>query len=194
LFHVQVSSHGGSRRQEAQRLGRILRKKRARPGAPGSPGEEFDAFFYTLVSTDTQEVFFTSKRQQFLIDQGYSYKVIPSLLESVGGGGDLLLGTREDQIDLLAAVLHVSEAEATADDFPEKLPETIKGDGAIQPKKTVGRRMAGSMAALSGALGIKYMEYSTKTGGGRGSTGAGRGVAGPSVRKGPSKLAKFRRT
>lgn len=78
---VQISSHAGSRRQEAQRLGRILRKKRARPGAAaaaaaaaaangGAAPEEFDAFFYTLVSTDTQEVYFTAKRQQFLVDQG----------------------------------------------------------------------------------------------------------------------------
>ena len=58
---VQISSHAGSRRQEAQRLGRILRKKKARPGglagggAGGAAGEEeFDAFFYTLVSLDTQ--------------------------------------------------------------------------------------------------------------------------------------------
>jgi hypothetical protein len=50
---VQISSHAGSRRQEAQRLGRILRKKKARPGA-GAGAEEFDAFFYTLVSLDTQ--------------------------------------------------------------------------------------------------------------------------------------------
>ena len=48
---IQISSHAGSRRQEAQRLGRILRaKKGAAPPAPG----EFDAFFYTLVSRDTQ--------------------------------------------------------------------------------------------------------------------------------------------
>lgn len=33
-----------------------------------------------------QEVYFTAKRQQFLIDQGYSYKVIPSLLEGPGEG------------------------------------------------------------------------------------------------------------
>lgn len=48
---IQISSHAGSRRQEAQRLGRILRaKKGAAAAAPG----EFDAFFYTLVSRDTQ--------------------------------------------------------------------------------------------------------------------------------------------
>jgi DNA excision repair protein ERCC-3 len=50
---VQISSHAGSRRQEAQRLGRILRKKKARPGA-GAGAEEYDAFFYTLVTLDSQ--------------------------------------------------------------------------------------------------------------------------------------------
>ena len=49
---IQISSHAGSRRQEAQRLGRILR---AKAGKPGSGAEaEFNAFFYTLVSNDTQ--------------------------------------------------------------------------------------------------------------------------------------------
>ncbi|CAB3984583.1 TFIIH basal transcription factor complex helicase XPB subunit-like, partial [Paramuricea clavata] len=42
---IQVSSHGGSRRQEAQRLGRILRAKK------DMIAEEYNAFFYTLVST-----------------------------------------------------------------------------------------------------------------------------------------------
>jgi hypothetical protein len=32
----------------------------------------------------TQEVFFSAKRQQFLVDQGYSYKIIPALLEAAG--------------------------------------------------------------------------------------------------------------
>lgn len=36
---------------------------------------QFNAFFYTLVSTDTQEMYYSTKRQQFLIDQGYSFKV-----------------------------------------------------------------------------------------------------------------------
>ena len=44
---IQISSHGGSRRQEAQRLGRILRAKK------GALAEEFNAFFYTLVSQVT---------------------------------------------------------------------------------------------------------------------------------------------
>lgn len=63
---IQISSHAGSRRQEAQRLGRILRAKKERAGASAS---EFNAFFYTLVSKDTQEMFFSTKRQRFLVDQ-----------------------------------------------------------------------------------------------------------------------------
>ena len=46
---IQISSHAGSRRQEAQRLGRILRAKPSRPGSAAGP-EEYNAFFYTLVS------------------------------------------------------------------------------------------------------------------------------------------------
>ena len=66
---IQISSHGGSRRQEAQRLGRILRPKKS------AVAEEFNAFFYTLVSNDTIEMSYSRKRQRFLVDQGYSYKV-----------------------------------------------------------------------------------------------------------------------
>lgn len=76
---IQISSHAGSRRQEAQRLGRILRAKKSRMGT--APADEFNAFFYTLVSKDTQEMFYSTKRQQFLIDQGYQFKVVTNLLD-----------------------------------------------------------------------------------------------------------------
>ena len=58
------------------------------PGVQGKPGsqaaDEFNAFFYTLVSKDTQEMYYSTKRQQFLIDQGYSFKVITNLLDAAG--------------------------------------------------------------------------------------------------------------
>lgn len=40
--------------------------------------EEYNAFFYSLVSQDTQEMAYSTKRQRFLVDQGYSFKVILS--------------------------------------------------------------------------------------------------------------------
>ena len=62
---IQLSGSFGSRQEEAQRLGRILR--------PKSGGRE--VFFYSLVSEDTDEVEFARRRQQFLLEQGYRYEV-----------------------------------------------------------------------------------------------------------------------
>jgi len=63
---IQVSGTFGSRQEEAQRLGRLLRPK---------PGEN-RAFFYTIVSHETCEQEFAHKRQLFLAEQGYRYTVL----------------------------------------------------------------------------------------------------------------------
>ena len=63
---VQVSGTFGSRQEEAQRLGRILRPK----------GGEDPAHFYTLVTRDTREMDFAHHRQLFLTEQGYSYEIL----------------------------------------------------------------------------------------------------------------------
>lgn len=62
---IQVSGTFGSRQEEAQRLGRILRPK---------PGQN-QAHFYTLVSRDTVEQEFALKRPLFLCEQGYAYEI-----------------------------------------------------------------------------------------------------------------------
>ncbi len=62
---IQISGTFGSRQEEAQRLGRILR-----PKADGSP-----AFFYSLVSKDTKDQDFSARRQLFLTEQGYRYVI-----------------------------------------------------------------------------------------------------------------------
>lgn len=56
-------------RKLANISGRILRAKK------GALAEEYNAFFYTLVSQDTLEMAYSRKRQRFLVNQGYSYKV-----------------------------------------------------------------------------------------------------------------------
>lgn len=62
---VQISGTFGSRQEEAQRLGRILR--------PKEDGRQ--AHFYSLVTRDTREQEFALHRQLFLVEQGYQYKV-----------------------------------------------------------------------------------------------------------------------
>jgi DNA excision repair protein ERCC-3 len=63
---IQVSGTFGSRQEEAQRLGRILR--------PKSDGSQ--ARFFTLVTRDTREHEFAHNRQRFLTEQGYSYEIV----------------------------------------------------------------------------------------------------------------------
>jgi DNA excision repair protein ERCC-3 len=63
---IQVSGTFGSRQEEAQRLGRILR-----PKGPGNP-----AHFYTLVTRDTVDQDFGVHRQLFLTEQGYRYEIL----------------------------------------------------------------------------------------------------------------------
>ncbi|RCV33472.1 hypothetical protein SETIT_7G086200v2 [Setaria italica] len=100
---IQISSHAGSRRQEAQRLGRILRAKGKHQDRMAGGKEEYNAFFYSLVSTDTQEMYYSTKRQQFLIDQGYSFKVITSL-PPPEEGPNLSYYTLDEQLELLGKV------------------------------------------------------------------------------------------
>jgi len=64
---VQVSGSFGSRQEEAQRLGRILRPKGA--------GRDRVARFFTLVSRHTVEEDFAANRQKFLAEQGYKYSI-----------------------------------------------------------------------------------------------------------------------
>jgi len=63
---IQVSGTFGSRQEEAQRLGRVLRPK----------GDGRTAHFYTVVARDTVDADFAAHRQRFLADQGYAYRIV----------------------------------------------------------------------------------------------------------------------
>eukprot|EP00744_Colponema_vietnamica_P007339 GILI01010575.1.p1 GENE.GILI01010575.1~~GILI01010575.1.p1 ORF type:complete len:829 (+),score=173.38 GILI01010575.1:30-2489(+) len=97
---IQVSSHGGSRRQEAQRLGRVLRPKdsvaiigarqKALAGSFPTTSEsewlrgvldrgdaaDANAYFYSLVTEFSVEVPYATRRSEFLVDQGYPFYAV----------------------------------------------------------------------------------------------------------------------
>jgi DNA excision repair protein ERCC-3 len=77
---IQVSGTFGSRQEEAQRLGRVLRPK----------GDGRQAHFYTVVSRDTIDTEYAAHRQRFLAEQGYAYTIIDA---------DDVLGPPLPQID-----------------------------------------------------------------------------------------------
>ncbi|BFG31764.1 hypothetical protein CerSpe_180380 [Prunus speciosa] len=148
---IQISSHAGSRRQEAQRLGRILRAKGKLQDRMAGGKEEYNAFFYSLVSMDTQEMYYSTKRQQFLIDQGYSFKVITGL-PPPDSGPELNYHRLDDQLALLTKVLSAGDEAVGLEQLEEDAD-----DIALHK----ARRFGGSMSAMSGANGMVYMEYST---------------------------------
>ena len=77
---IQISGTFGSRQEEAQRLGRVLR--------PKSDGGE--AHFYSIVTQDSKEQEFAMNRQLFLTEQGYAYKILKR------GDWDVLSRTPEE--------------------------------------------------------------------------------------------------
>lgn len=176
---IQISSHYGSRRQEAQRLGRILRPKKKTVGSTS----RFNAFFYSLVSRDTQEMYYASRRQQFLVEQGYSYHVLRDQdVDRMILDERLIYSPEEQQLELLkrvletarrgegeeaeevqeAAVPQVAGAAATGDAAankekrrPKTEPTTTTAPAAAAPATgVVEERVA--LASLSGGLDGSY--------------------------------------
>jgi DNA repair helicase Rad25 len=197
---VQISSHFGSRLQEAQRMGRILRRgTRSNASSSGS-----QSFFYSLISTDTMEMYFANKRRRYLVDQGYAYKVVPAWpglapTQEALCDGARLMRTQEDRNAVLTQVLlsNIDDIEAREDralrSFIVEDDDTEGIGGAGGSKAKAGRsvtfnateddkhmsgsgtslsssalpegvtlRSLSSMAALSGADGIRYLEFTSE--------------------------------
>lgn len=167
---IQISSHYGSRRQEAQRLGRILRAKRRND-------EGFNAFFYSLVSKDTQEMYYSTKRQAFLIDQGYAFKIITHLhgLEKLPG---LAYSTVRERRELLQEVLLKNEELGQIEMGEGEHARKQKGKKALNKKLvkdaenhdrtsapvkreegTSTVRNEATLAGLGGGEEMAYLEY-----------------------------------
>jgi DNA excision repair protein ERCC-3 len=94
------------------------------------------------------EMYYASKRQRFLINQGYSYKVINRLGNL--DGENLFYSKKNEQQELLQKVLAANESAAEE----EESLNSIKGTGSSQIMK-----MSGTMSSLSGGDQGLYMEY-----------------------------------
>ncbi|KAK4245945.1 DNA repair helicase [Corynascus novoguineensis] len=143
---------------EAQRLGRVLRVKRRNE-------EGFNAFFYSLVSKDTVEMVYSAKRQVFLVDQGYAFRVITQL-KNIEHTPDLAFATPEARCELLQKVLIESKSSSWKEE-EEKEAAGLVADGNMfysrggKParKRAPGpRRTAGTLTDLSGGQDMAYIE------------------------------------
>ena len=66
--------------------------------------EAYNAYFYSLVSQDTEEMHFSTKRQRFLVNQGYSFKVVTKL-SGMEEEKDLSFTKKKEQAELLQQVM-----------------------------------------------------------------------------------------
>ncbi|XP_062249175.1 general transcription and DNA repair factor IIH helicase subunit XPB-like isoform X2 [Platichthys flesus] len=111
--------------------------------------EEYKAYFYSLLSQDTQEMAYSTKRQRFLVDQGYSFKVITKLAGMEEE--DLMFSTRDEQQQLLMKVLAASDLDAEG--------EVVSGEFGTRQQFS---RRTGTMSSMSGADDAVYMEYHSR--------------------------------
>jgi DNA excision repair protein ERCC-3 len=108
----------------------------------------------------TQEIYYSTKRQGWLVDQGYSFKIITSLdgLESLPG---LVYPTVADQIALLQAVLLANESDAdlgsdvkdAKGDLPNLVMSRVGGPSARKDALGQVTRVVGNINSLSGYVG-----------------------------------------
>ena len=112
---IQVSSHYGSRMQEAQRFGRILRPKK-------DIFSEFNAFFYTIVTKNTEEMKYSNKRHRFLVDQGYYFNIINDIKQLIENK------TEEEKNEILKKFEKDESYEGYVNDTKEKVFEKIRNN------------------------------------------------------------------
>ena len=157
---IQISSHYGSRRQEAQRLGRILRAKRRND-------EGFNAFFYSLVSKDTTEMAYSAKRQAFLVDQGYAFKTITHLAGLEDKTKDLRYQRLGERMELLAHVMLQTETAADVEKVDDNEWSRLSGSDANLKKRAAQvKRQAITLADASGGgvMAPIYREQESRRG------------------------------
>lgn len=106
-------------------------------------------------------MYYSTKRQQFLIDQGYAFKVITHL-DGIEELPELVYKTRDEQIELLSSVLLANESEADLGSdiraAEGDLAGTVTSKDFGPMKFPSAQRTTGSLTALSGAAHMSYVE------------------------------------
>jgi DNA excision repair protein ERCC-3 len=113
------------------------------------------AFFYTLVSRDTKENLYATKRQRFLVDQGYSFKVV-SELPDIANIPDLQFSSKAEQITLLAEIMATNENDGQEEEQDE---DPFARQQKAKNKRVQAVRRTGNALAVTGASDRAYHEY-----------------------------------
>jgi DNA excision repair protein ERCC-3 len=119
--------------------------------------EGFNAFFYSLVSKDTNEMVYSAKRQAFLIDQGYAFKVITHL-QGIDNYEGLSYATPAERRELLQEVMLQNESSADVEQVNDDL-FSMRSGKRVAAKKAGPKRSAATLSGLAGGDDMAYIEY-----------------------------------
>eukprot|EP01155_Anaeramoeba_flamelloides_P019320 Anaeramoba_flamelloidesa573845_40.p1 GENE.a573845_40~~a573845_40.p1 ORF type:complete len:538 (+),score=99.47 a573845_40:2-1615(+) len=144
---IQISGQFASQRQEAQRLGRVLRPKKSKSS------DEADSFFYTLVSEDTKEMLYSKKRRTFLINQGFEFKTVNGDI-SKKWQKNLLFTHEKEQKLMLTKILEQNENSGK----DEQVPDIVYGSFPEEIDRIVSTSIPTSLSSLSGGVGRTYID------------------------------------
>merc|ERR1712021_43842 len=115
----------------------------------GSNPNEVNAYFYSLVSQDTKEMAYSTKRQRFLVNQGYAFKIVTSL-PGMDTDPTLSYGTKEEQALLLQKVMAANDSLADSESIPAEFQSSAGGKAKFSNR--------GRMSELSGGDGRHYTD------------------------------------
>ena len=103
-------------------------------------------------------MYYSSKRQAFLVDQGYAFKVITHL-NGIDRMPNLAFATQQERMSLLTDVLLQSETAGDVEDIKDDL-FSDRNVSRQQKKKANGvKRQAGTLSSLAGGEDMAYLEY-----------------------------------
>jgi DNA excision repair protein ERCC-3 len=106
-------------------------------------------------------MFYSSKRQQFLIDQGYSFEVLSAHEWLEAAGNTLTLSTKEEQLHLLTQVLAAEDEQMREEDDEAQDVDSVELTRALAEERRTLQytRTSSNLDALTGAQGMYYYEF-----------------------------------
>lgn len=149
---IQICSHLGSKIPESQRFGRILKAKSGR-----SSDAIHNAYFYTLVSDDTKEVFYSNRNRQLLIEQGFDVKPIFKYKKHSSIKQKLCVQSPEAQIQLFNEIITTDQNNGIFEVLEEEKMSLL-----MAPIQHISKNLPSVASVVKRSDYNKYKFYSRK--------------------------------
>ncbi|KAK8882125.1 TFIIH basal transcription factor complex helicase XPB subunit [Tritrichomonas musculus] len=149
---IQLCPHHGSKIPESQRFLKLLKPKFGR-----SCDQIHNAYFYTLVSDDTKEVFYSNRNRQLLIEQGFNVKLIYKYRKNSSFKQKLCVQSAEAQIELFNEIISV-------DPFQKGMFEVLdeEKNSPTTPNQHISRNLPSASQVAKKVEPNKYKLYVRK--------------------------------